>query len=216
MCVGTMTSARSTLTLVGLTIIGKASDSKSLDKKLGGTRWAFLVFGVVAAARLMIIATQADSISALWVSMIPSALFQQNFNVLKALFGEYHDTQETAAERAGKVGKLGMAAGLAFMVGPLLGSMLFETYQQAAIFALICLAAALDDRANTAKPTDKTTKKALSFLERFVPDVPAARTPLAIFIMVSRTCMALSFHSFQTIFQVALQERFNFGTKDYG
>ena len=109
-----------------------------------------------------------------------------------------------------------MAAGLAFMVGPLLGSMLFETYQQAAIFALICLAAALDDRANTAKPTEKTTKKALSFLERFVPDVPAARTPLASFIMVSRTCMALSFHSFQTIFQVALQERFNFGTKDYG
>jgi MFS family permease len=231
MCLGTMTSARSTLTLVGSTMIGKASDSKSLDEKLRGTRRAFLVFGVVAAALELIVATHANSISALWVSMIPSALFQQNFNVLKALFGEYHETQATAAERAGKVGKLGMAAGLAFMAGPLLGSMLFKTHQQAAVFGLICLAAALlfiamlprptnsennNDRADTAKPAEKTTKKIFSLLERFVPDVPAARTPPAIFIMVSRICMALSFHIFQTIWQVALRERFNFGPKDYG
>ena len=91
MCVGSMTSARSALALVGSTIIGKASDSRSLDDQLGGTRRAFLVFGVLAAATELMLATQASSISMLWMSLIPSALFQQNFTVLKALFGQYHD-----------------------------------------------------------------------------------------------------------------------------
>lgn len=139
MCVGSMTSARSTFTLLGSTIIGRSSDSKALDDKLGGTRRAFLVLGVVASALELLVASRATSILYLWVSMIPSALFQQNFNVLKALFGEYHKSTATATERAGRVGELGMAAGLAFMAGPLLGSILFKTYQQAAMFASLCL-----------------------------------------------------------------------------
>jgi MFS family permease len=233
MCVGSMTSARSTLTLLGSTIIGKSSDSRSLDDKLGGTRRAFLILGVVASAIELFVAVRANSISALWVSMVPSALFQQNFNVLKALFGEYHDSSATAAERAGKVGKLGMAVGLAFMAGPLLGSVLFKTYTQAAIFASLCLVGALifilrlprpiredtngdheDSSVDVSKEKIETTAKA--FISRFLPDVPAARTPPAVFIMVSRICMALSFHIFNTIWQVALRERFQFGPKDYG
>lgn len=234
MCVGSMTSARSTLALLGSTIIGKSSDSKALDDKVGGTRRAFLILGVLASAVELTVAARANSISALWVSMIPSALFQQNFNVLKALFGEYHDSTATAAERAGKVGKLGMAVGLAFMAGPLLGSVLFKTYTQAAIFAFFCLVGALvfilrlprpvreESRrsdvdshvAETNRDKNQTTTK--SFFSRFVPDVPAARSPPAVFIMVSRICMALSFHIFNTIWQVALRERFQFGPKDYG
>lgn len=50
-----------------------------------------------------------------------------------------------------------------------------------------------------------------------VPDfVPAARTPPALFIMTARICMTLAFHIFQTIWTVALKERFNFGPKEYG
>jgi MFS family permease len=165
--------------------------------------------------------------------MIPSALLQQNFNVLKALFGEYHDPSASAAERAGRVGKLGMAVGLAFMVGPLLGSVLFKTYEQACIFALCCLVCAgifismlprpattsgngnVDKQAETQQSKACTHTK-LSFWKQFIPDVPAARTPPAIFIMVSRVCMALSFHIFQTIWAAALKERFQFGAKDYG
>jgi hypothetical protein len=233
MCVGSMTSARSTLTLLGSTIIGKSSDSKALDERLGGTRRAFLVLGVLASALELIIASRANSIFALWVSLIPSSLFQQNFNVLKALFGEYHDPSASAAERAGRVGKLGMAVGLAFMVGPLLGSVLFTTYEQASLFALVCLVGAvifismlprpetssanesIDEAAGTQRYKGNSDSS-LSFWKRFVPDVPAARTPPAIFIMVSRICMALSFHIFQTIWTVALKDRFQFGPKDYG
>jgi MFS family permease len=236
MCVGSMTSARSTLTLLGSTIIGTSSDSKALDDRLGGTRRAFLILGVLASALELFVAVRANTISALWFSMIPSALFQQNFNVLKALFGEYHDSSATAAERAGKVGKLGMAVGLAFMAGPLLGSVFFTTYLQSAIFASLCLILSMvfilrlprpiqDEKSSdqytyyatvTDAQINKNAQKNPSFMSRLVPDVPVARTPPAIFIMMSRICMALSFHIFNTIWQVALRERFQFGPQDYG
>jgi hypothetical protein len=231
-CIGTMTSARSTLTLVGSTIIGKCSDSRALDR-IGGARRAFLLIGVVASALDLLMSFQASSINALWISMIPSALFQQNFTVLKALFIEYHDESASAAERAGRVGKLGMAVGLAFMAGPLLGSVFFKDHRTAAIFAGACLLGAMFFIVllpSPPRPTSMTkhgedqlleknesSSSSLLGFRRFLPDlVPAARTPPAVFIMVSRIFMALSFHIFQTIWAVALRERFNFGPKDYG
>lgn len=231
-CIGTMTSARSTLTLVGSTIIGKCSDSTALDR-IGGARRAFLIIGVVAFALDLLLSFRASTINSLWISMIPSALFQQNFTVLKALFVEYHDESASAAERAGSVGKLGMAVGLAFMAGPLLGSLFFKDYRTAAIFAAACLLGATFfimllpsppiPTSGTEHKEDKVSEKknspSSSLLEfsRFLPDlVPAAKTPPAVFIMVARIFMALSFHIFQTIWAVALRERFNFGPKDYG
>mmetsp|Transcript_6842 Transcript_6842/g.17063 ORF Transcript_6842/g.17063 Transcript_6842/m.17063 type:complete len:488 (-) Transcript_6842:174-1637(-) len=236
-CVGGMTSARSTLALVGSTIVGKSSDSTYFDRKVGvSARQVFLVLGIVASAIELCIASQSDSLTGLWISLIPPALLQQNFNVLKALFGEYHDESATPAERAGSVGKLGMAAGLAFMAGPLLSSVVFNSYNDAAIFASACLVMSLwfvlqlpkpssivdkntfDDNG---KPTlDNNTNKSNekpSWWSRMIPDlVPAARTPPALFIMSCRVCMSLSFHIFQTIWAVALKERFEFGPKDYG
>lgn len=223
-CIGTMTSARSTLTLVGSTIIGKCSDSKALDR-IGGARRFFLVLGVTASALDLMMSYRATSINALWISMIPSALFQQNFTVLKALFIEYHDESASAAERAGRVGKLGMAVGLAFMAGPLLGSIAFKEYRSAAMFAAACLLGAIffivllpsPPRSTSSTQDGASDTKKSSGFGRFVPDlVPAARTPPAVFIMIARTFMALSFHIFQTIWAVALRERFNFGPKDYG
>jgi hypothetical protein len=221
-----MTSARSTLMLLGSTIIGKCSDSKALDK-FGGARRVFLWVGILASAIELMIASQATTIQALWISMIPSALFQQNFNILKALFGEYHDDSASAAERAGSVGKLGMAVGLAFMIGPLASSTFLQTYEQAAVFAALSLSLAFGfisllpsppkrEEKTEIKP-DADSSKRKSLFGGLVPDfVPAARTPPALFIMVVKICMALSFHIFMTIWAVALRERFQFGPKDYG
>ena len=191
MCVGSMTSARSTLTLIGSTIVGRSSDSKALDK-FGGARKVFLFVGIIASFMELAISSQASSIEYLWISMIPSALFQQNFNILKALFGEYHDESASAAERAGSVGKLGMAVGLAFMIGPLASSTFFHTYEQAALFAVLCLTLAFvsvsllppptkveikDD--NKSKETNSTNSSSsmTSIFKSLMPDfVPAART----------------------------------------
>lgn len=232
MCLGSMTSARSTLTLLGATIIGKLSDSKALDR-FGGARKFCLMLGILASGLELVIAWQAKSISAMWVSLIPSALLNQNFTVLKALFGDYHGDSADSAERAGSVGKLGMAAGLAFMIGPLASSIFLTTYEKAALFAGFCLTMALifisllptpkqeeniesssDNKSNESKSSQKTPS---SFWSRIVPDfVPSARTPPALFIMTVRVCMSLAFHIFQTIWTVALRERFNFGPTEYG
>jgi len=225
-CIGSMTSARSTLTLVGSTIIGKCSDSKALDR-VGGARRIFLILGVVACALDILVSFRATAINTLWIGMIPSSLFQQNFTVLKALFMEYHDESASAAERAGRVGKLGMGVGLAFMAGPLLGSVFFKEHRTAAIFAAFCLLGSIffimllpnPPKSTTIALKEKGIKKSSSSfgLRSFVPDVvPAATTRPALFIMVSRICMGLSFHIFQTIWAVALRERFSFGPKDYG
>jgi hypothetical protein len=227
MCIGSMTSARSTLTLLGATIVGKLSDSKALDR-FGGARKVCLMLGVLASAVELVIASQATSISALWISLIPSALLNQNFTILKALFGDYHGESASAAERAGSVGKLGMAAGLAFMIGPLASSTLFTTYEQAALFAAFCLTMGFvftsllptpkpETTESDVKSAEKSLRKSSSFWSRIVPDfVPSARTPPALFIMTVRVCMSLAFHIFQTIWTVALRERFNFGPKEYG
>jgi DHA1 family tetracycline resistance protein-like MFS transporter len=229
MCVGSMTSARSALSLIGSTVIGRCSDS-SRFQNLGGARRIFLLLGVVASALGVIMAVTAASIQALWISMIPAALLQQNFNILKALFGDYHSTSASPSERGGSVGMLGMASGLAFMAGPLAGSMIFKSYEQASVFAMFCLVAAfgficilpapptsLKERTDKDDEKKKATAENPSRFSIFLPDlVPAARTPAAIFIMVARICMGLSFHIFQTIWTVALQTKFHFGPQDYG
>jgi len=231
MCIGSMTSARSTLALVGATIVGRLSDSKSLNR-FGGGRKLCLLIGILASAVELLIASQASTISTLWLSLVPAALLNQNFTVLKALFGDYHGESASAAERTGSVGKLGMAAGLAFMIGPLASSKLLTTYEQAATFAGACLLIAalfiallptLPDESTEKDENDNESESPTRIAEptkwwsKLIPDfVPAARTPPALFIMSARTCMVLAFHIFQTIWAVALKERFNFGPKEYG
>jgi MFS family permease len=230
LCVGSMTSVRSTLMLVGSTLIGRWSDSQAWDH-LGGARRLFLLLGIVALAMDIFLSTTATTLQGLWISMIPSALLQQNFNVLKALFGEYHGASASAAERAGSVGKLGMAVGLAFMIGPLMSSTILKTYQSAATFGGACLVVAaifswllptvnreIHSQNETSTDTKRSTthKSTKGLLGGILPDlVPAARTPPAVFIAAARLCMGLAFHIFQTIWTVALRERFQFGSTEY-
>lgn len=167
LCLGSMTSARSTLTLLGSAIMGKLSDSNS--KRFGSGRIICLYIGSFATLIGFVIGASAFSIRGLWLSMIPGALFQQNFNVFKAMLADYHEeishfeqleketyntndtcgvsplgcnksdsiSRNTSSERAGSVGKLGMSVGIAFMAGPLLGATLVKSYECAVILAIV-------------------------------------------------------------------------------
>lgn len=219
MCIGSMTSMRSTLTLLGATVVGRVSDAQGLDKYGGGRRLC-LVMGIAAAGISLVVSNRAGSIPDLWMSLIPSAL-QQNMSVLKACFSEYHESipgGSSAGERASSAGILGMAAGLAMMVGPLAGATLLSTYDQATLAALVSLLLAaslvlLMPRVNgtKSKPEKSAAKGLFSFL-----DVPSARSPPAVFLLTCRLLSTLSFHIFQTIWMVALRDRFEFGPQDYG
>ena len=70
--------------------------------------------------------------SARRLAVVPAALLNQNFSVCTALFSDYIDEAGgTDADKAGAVGKLGMAVGFSFMVGPILASALISDYRRA-------------------------------------------------------------------------------------
>ena len=262
LCLGSMTSARSALSLVGSAVIGRLSDSdpsSPFAAMLGGGsgRRACLYFGVAGTAIGLIVAGNTDSLRGMWLSMIPGALFQQNFSVLKAMLSDYHEAIEVASasassskdstdgtgekegsaqashrlasDRAGSVGKLGMAAGLAFMVGPITGAMIVKSYGGAVQLAtvLTLLSAAFVSKLPDVQrekgfylkkesSEGKIVSRSISGVLLSFLDVKAARSPAALFIMSMRICMAMAFHIYHTIWTVSLKERFNFGPSDHG
>lgn len=218
---GSLSSARSALSLVGATFIGKLSDSVTLHDTLGGNkRKVVLIMGLVAAACSIVSDHQASSTSDLWIGIFPNAL-QQNLSVCKALLGDYQESipgGATAVDRAWSAGMLGMAAGLSLMIGPLVGAILLRTYQQAVVAGLcfLLIAALLIYWLPTSKvqPRNKSRqlkKGLLSFL-----DVPSARSPAALFLIGTKLLSALSFHIYQTIWSVYMKEQLHFGPSDYG
>ena len=222
LCYGSMTSTRSALSLVGGFFVSRLSDNDSsfVARTIGGGsgRKACLYIGTVASIIGLVIGGSTFSIFGMYLSMVPGALFQQNFSVLKALLADLHDAASSSTgARAGSVGKLGMSVGLAFMFGPVMGATLIKTFEHAVILAIVLTAASMIMVAKlpsttSIKASDTTkTKGMLSFL-----DIKAARTPAAMFLMSVRVCMALAFHIYMTIWTVSLKQRFDFGPKDHG
>ena len=220
LCLGSLTSARSTLTLIGATLVGKLSDIPALDR-YGGARRLCLAVGVAATAVSLILANRAQSVSDLWWSIVPYA-FQQNMSILKALFSEYHEGVPggtSSGERASSAGVLGMAAGLAWMIGPVAGVSLLKDYNQATNLGLFFLVLAgilvfLLPSAPPKQPERKLLRKKSSILSFL--DVPSARSPAAVFLLTTRLLSTLSLHIYHTIWIVSLRERFQFGPQDYG
>ena len=142
MCVGSMTSVRSMLSLAGATLVGKLSDAKGLQH-FGGARRICLLIGVAASMATLLIGYNASNIQMRWASMIPSALLQHNADIFKAMFSSYHDAvpeKSSSTDRAASAGLLGMAVGLALMAGPLAGVTSSQhTSKQPILVLVVCL-----------------------------------------------------------------------------
>jgi len=85
LCYGSLTSTRSFLSLFGSALVGRLSDY--------GRKWC-LIIGCMASFIGLFIDASTYSISGMYYSMIPGALLEQNFSVLKALFADYHSEIE--------------------------------------------------------------------------------------------------------------------------
>lgn len=129
LCYGSMQSARSGLTMLGTMLVGRMSD------RLG--RSTVLWIGTAASMFSYAVNLQSNSITAMWISMVPSSLLNQNFSVLKALFADYSSEDSLSeSERASAIGRLGMAVGISFMVGPVIGASLLHNYFEASLAAM--------------------------------------------------------------------------------
>lgn len=209
LCQGGQTSLRSALALVGAVLIGRASD------RLG--RVPMLWVGLAASLASLAISGGMDTIEGMWLAIVPVALLNQNFSVAKALFSDYIDeVGGTAADRAGAVGKLGMAVGLSFMAGPVLATQLVSDYRQAIMASAVVTASSAIFIFMLPSPKSHTPrqKPASSGLMAFV-SLPVLRTRGAQLLMVLRLLMAFAFHMFAPVWQVSLRARFDFGPKDH-
>jgi len=130
LCFGSMQSARSGLNLIGSFLVGRLSDKMGRSNAL----W----IGTISSLLSHIINFTGSSITAMWISMVPSSLLNQNFSVLKALFSDYtNEYAGSEVDRATCMGRLGMAVGISFMIGPTIGAVLLGNYYQAT--AVACL-----------------------------------------------------------------------------
>jgi MFS family permease len=221
-CYGFMQSLRSGLTLIGTIFVGRMSDRF-------GRRFALWV-GVGASLATCVLNYRMTTMQEMWIAMIPSSLLNQNYTVLKALFADYNaEIKGSEADRASAMGKLGMAVGISFMLGPSIGAVLLSTYKEACLVAGgLTIASAgmmlflphpklkrIDSDANLpdlVADTDKTSlfKRVFKFLY-----LPAAQSHGARLLMVIRLLMGLAFNIFMTIWTVSLKQRFEFGPRDH-
>lgn len=168
-----------------------------------------------------------NSLQGLWLSMIPSALLSHNFDIYKSLLSEFHNDIEQAEEqsnddgeeedtktkskqnkdassRSGSVGKLGMSAGISFMIGPLIAAFSSPTFQSAAYFAIVCALASWvvifflplpNSSAKEAKTDeDNTPKNHSEFTMMNLIKLQTPKAKAAMTLLVIRLNMALAFH----------------------
>jgi len=161
-CQGSLTSLRSILSLIGSVLMGRVSDAL-VQRQWSHGRSVCLYIGNLASLIGLILSITIPTQRGLWLSIIPGALFQQNFSIFKAMITESlamktqlqpqaeqgktkEEDQDTSssnsiAARTAKFGQLGMSAGVAFMIGPVLGTMFVSNFTTAVYWAmsLICI-----------------------------------------------------------------------------
>eukprot|EP01036_Dinobryon_divergens_P035146 gene35146-45499_t len=224
LCFGSMQSARSGLTMLGTMLVGRMSD------RLG--RSTVLWIGTAASMFSYAVNLQGSSITAMWISMVPSSLLNQNFSVLKALFADY---------------RLGMAVGISFMIGPAIGANFLHTYFEASLAAMFfttlsgvlllflpapktSLTASLastnelaaldvkDEKVMAKSDIDPEKKRRHPFVLMHTAKRLMKKffyLPVVQLLMFMRLMMALAFSVFMTVWTVSLKSRFNFGPKDH-
>lgn len=223
-CFGKLQSARSGLGLIGSALVGRISD------RFG--RKPALWIGICASLLSAIINYNTSSVQGMWIALVPSALLNQNYTVFKALFADY--TKETGglqsndeSERASTMGKLGMAVGISFMLGPALGVQFLSSYHDACLLAICatvvaagCLAMLptpklkrIDSEANLSD-LDITPENSWKGVYKFLY-LPATQSKGAKLLFFVRFTMALAFNVFVTIWTDSLQSRFGFTPKDH-
>jgi len=245
LCQGSLTSLRSTLGLIGAALMGRLSDSPRVGRRV------CLYVGSCAALASLVLGIGVTDQSGLFWSLVPGALLQQNFSVWKAVLADYaaaledgtSDGGDVAALRAGSVGKLGMSAGLAFMVGPLVGATVVKTYERASYVAIVFVLLSVffiaripaENNATNLSSKNDINTSATEQNETLNPKIAATNekvasptsslqflnltssiTPSALYLILIRTLMALAFHIYNTIWTASLKTRFDFGPREHG
>ena len=167
-------------------------------------RRSILWVGISSSLFSYVINYSMNSLQGMWIAMVPSALLNQNFSVLKALFADYStESNESESERASAMGRLGMAIGVAFAVGSLIGSKLLSSYEQAIILAIsLCslsglLLFLLPSPAKESVKSSDIQKDSMNLFSFFY--LESAQSSGAYLLFFVRCGMTLAYHVFSTV-----------------
>jgi len=157
LCLGAMTSTKSSLQLLGSPAIGRFSDAV-------GRKPAFGLACVGNVLSLLVFAW-TDSVAGLFLSQVPQALLSDLFGVAKAVVADHTPADDTVRaplqsapppiphrprdcrwsdrasdrsqeRRSALLGRLGAATGVGLMLGPAFGGMLLADHYQACAFGV--------------------------------------------------------------------------------
>lgn len=212
LCVGSMTSVSSALGLVGAPMIGALSDQQG--------RKVALSLGCMMSITSYLVLAFSNSLVGLWIALIPPALLSHNFTVTKAIVADLAPPKE----RAGILGRLGLAVGLGFMAGPIVAPFV-STYREAALFAVALEVVSLvtitliPDNAQSKEEKEQHNLSHVfenigSAIKEVVVLAIAAPASARVILFV-RFGLSMGFHVFYTVMNVILRERFSFEPSDY-
>mmetsp|Transcript_3728 Transcript_3728/g.8609 ORF Transcript_3728/g.8609 Transcript_3728/m.8609 type:complete len:483 (+) Transcript_3728:255-1703(+) len=218
-CIGSMTSVSSFVGLFGAPLVGALSDQQ-------GRRFA-LTLGTLAMALFFVIQGASTSLVGLWLALVPPALLSHNFTITKAIVADLAAVEN----RAATLGKLGLAAGLGFMCGPVF-QLFIKTFTQATVVATLLQIASLwaiyllpplegaaaHDEGGAAGREAKGLAKVFGSVWGAVTEVgelAVAAPASARCVLFLRFSLSMGFHVFYTVMSVILREKFKFGPNDW-
>jgi len=207
-CNGHMLSLMSGLKLASSPLLGHLSDKcgrkVALYISYSGAAVSFILFGL------------SETLLGLWLSVIPGAIFNHAFSIIKALVSDFTVSND---ERASAHGTVGMAAGLGMIIGPAINMLLIRSYQQAAFASTICcilgmlLVTLLPLKtATTVDPcahSDSAIFKAalIQSFRSHIQSLSSTNSSTLVMVLL-RFCASLAFWIFHTTFSVSLRDRF--------
>jgi MFS transporter, DHA1 family, tetracycline resistance protein len=233
LCFGYLQSAKAAFYLVAAIFVGHMSD------KYG--RHSTLYFGLAGSILSFGLTISNDSIAMMLLSLLPAS-FNQIPAGMKSLFSDYSlSGSVTDTDRAAYMGYIGMAAGLSYMIGPYVGSILFTTHKQAfmgsivfniiAIALVFCLPERKPAHGSPDIPTQPlscvapvpvetsishTIQQSFSRVKGIFVHILAMESSGAKMLLTIRFLMGLAYSVYTTSFTASLKHRFSFGPADYG
>ena len=179
-----------------------------------------MLLGAAASAGTLILTYLAKDAVGLYASAVPAALLQHNFSVGKAYMADasnYHGAP--SRDLAALVGRLGMVAGLSFMIGPILGSYVFDTFDVAVAASVTCCAISaicifIAESYGVGGKGGDGRKKRLG--KSSIVSLDVIKYPGVIPLATIRILMSLAFNVFATAWSPSLKARFDFTPSMHG
>ena len=221
-CFSLIQSTKAFLSLMMAVLFGMTSDIIKPEDML------FCLSIVNLFVNIITIST-TGSFMLIALSIFSSSSINQSYVLLRALYSQTWDNDNSLSDvsKAHRFGQLGSTLSLSCIIGPLIGSYIFGSFQDAVYMTstllLICIYVAyqlsVSSQAMRKKRTvDSTTKKTLSVTKiksSFQSLQTILLSPEVLLLLALKFCMAVSYGLFLPVWRESLLHTFHFSPQNH-